>query len=203
VSAYFSDVIPYSVLLPEVTRLLQPSGILVHVGPLAYHHKEIGEHLAADQFAARLADFGYSILQTDWVKTTLRGNPTSMYSHTCDNLVLTACKAENLRLSPQELEEDAVPAFQEGVTLSTEVKISNESAAILKSELKVGSGNSVALSPLATRMVEAINGKTRFGDILTKLALMLGTEHLPPGELNKLKGILVRLLELGALRLLP
>jgi len=203
VSAYFSDVVPYSMLLQEITRLLQPKGILVHIGPLAYHHQETGEHLAADQFVTRLKGFGYSILQTDWIKTTLRGDPTSMYSHTCDNLVLTARKTENVTINPQELEMDSVLGFQEGVTLSTQVKICNESATILKSELKIGSGNSVALSPLATRMVEAIDGKDRFGDILTKLASMLGTEYLPQGELDKLKGLLVQLLEEGTLRLLP
>jgi SAM-dependent methyltransferase len=203
VSAYFSDVIPYSILLPEVTRLLRPGGILVHIGPLNYHHEELGEYLAADQFVARLADFGFSLLQTDWIKTTLRGDPTSMYSHTCDNLVLTARKAEKLKLSPREFDRDAVLGFQEGITLSTEVRMSDESAAILKSELRIGDGKTVMLSPLASRLIEAVDGKTGFGEIVAKLVSMLGSERLPDGELDKLKRTVARLVELGALRLLP
>ncbi len=202
VSAYFSDVLPYSVLLPEVRRLLQPGGVFVHVGPLAYHHQETGEHLAADQFVTRLGDFGFSVLDTDWVRTTLRGDPTSMYSHTCDNFVLTARKAEKLKVGPQQLEMDAVLAFQDGVTLSTEARLSNESAAILKSELRIGDGRIVALSPLATRLIEAVDGKTELGDILAKLASMLGSERLPDGELDRLKEKIAQLVELGALRLL-
>lgn len=98
---------------------------------------------------------------------------------------------------------DAVLAFQEGITLSTEVRMSNESAAILKSELKIGDGKTVTLSPLATRLIEAVDGKRDLGDIVAKLASMLGAERLPDGELHKLKDKVAQLFQLGVLRLLP
>ncbi|MDH3445760.1 MAG: hypothetical protein OEN50_17685, partial [Deltaproteobacteria bacterium] len=114
--------------------------------------------------------------------------------------VLTARKLNNVTLRPQELGLNAILGFQEYVILDTQVKICNESSKILKSELKLVSGNSVALSALETRLIEAIDGKTRFGEIIVQLASMLGTEHLPDGELDKLKNMLAQLVELGALR---
>ncbi len=54
---YFLDVIRISTLAAEIRRVLRPGGRIINIGPLAYHHDEVLEHLDPAHVRALLRSF--------------------------------------------------------------------------------------------------------------------------------------------------
>lgn len=64
-SIYFTDVLPITILIKQVIRLLKPGGIFVHFGPLEYHFKGIEYMLTAEEIREIFAGLGFKILVND------------------------------------------------------------------------------------------------------------------------------------------
>jgi SAM-dependent methyltransferase/uncharacterized protein YbaR (Trm112 family) len=94
VSVYFTDVVPLSRLLPEVWRVLEPGGHLLHVGPLGYHFDDLAEHYAADELLEHLQSSGFGVTPPRWIPSTHNRAEGSLYTASFDNLVFTARRTE-------------------------------------------------------------------------------------------------------------
>ncbi len=66
ISIYFTDVLPWSQLWPEVMRVLKPGGVFIHYGPLQYHFKTLHEHYSADDLRAELQYQGFELHDEQW-----------------------------------------------------------------------------------------------------------------------------------------
>lgn len=64
VSIYFTDVLPLSLLLPEMKRILKPGGVFLHFGPLAYHFDDFEEMYSIEEVRALFRSHGFE-LRTD------------------------------------------------------------------------------------------------------------------------------------------
>ncbi|MEO7331472.1 MAG: methyltransferase domain-containing protein, partial [Minicystis sp.] len=76
VSIYFTDVLPLSLLLPEVKRLLKPGGVYLHFGPLAYHFDDFDEMWSAEEVRAIFASHGFEIRSDRFVDDCKRTEAT-------------------------------------------------------------------------------------------------------------------------------
>jgi SAM-dependent methyltransferase len=90
VSAYFTDVLPLSRLLPELWRVLAPGGRFVHVGPLGYHFDDLAEHLPADELVDAFRFAGFEVGPRRWMTSTHHRLPGSLFTGSFENLVFTA-----------------------------------------------------------------------------------------------------------------
>ncbi len=76
---YFLDVVRLTTLLAEVRRVLRPTGRFVNLGPLAYHHDDVTEHLPPNEVRRLLRSFDLHIdaASETWETIThLRVNPS-------------------------------------------------------------------------------------------------------------------------------
>jgi SAM-dependent methyltransferase len=92
VSLYFTDVVPLSRLGPELSRVLAPGGVFVHVGPLAYHFSDVDEQVAADELAQRLAGYGFDVTEPRVVTNTLLKSSALLDGAVCDNVVFSGVR---------------------------------------------------------------------------------------------------------------
>lgn len=76
VSIYFTDVLPLSLLLPEVKRLLKPGGVFLHFGPLAYHFDDFEEMYSIEEVRAIFAQNGFEIRADRFVEDCKRTEAT-------------------------------------------------------------------------------------------------------------------------------
>jgi SAM-dependent methyltransferase len=92
VSIFFTDLIPLSRLIAEVRRLLRPGGILLHFGPLAYHHSKIDEWLPLEDVRTLLSSSGFEVSSEGHVPMQMFYDPAIMRSHWYENWVFAARK---------------------------------------------------------------------------------------------------------------
>ena len=58
--------LPLSVLLPEVFRVLEPGGVFIHYGPLQYHFSDMHECYSAEALRTYFHDHGLVLLNELW-----------------------------------------------------------------------------------------------------------------------------------------
>lgn len=75
-SIYFTDVLPLSLLLPEVKRLLKPGGVFLHFGPLAYHFDDFEEMYSIEEVRSIFASHGFEIRSDRFVGDCKRTEAT-------------------------------------------------------------------------------------------------------------------------------
>ena len=74
VSIYFTDVLPLSVLLKEVKRLLVPGGVFVHFGPLDYHFDDVDERWSVEEVREVFRREGFAIKTERWLEDAMRSD---------------------------------------------------------------------------------------------------------------------------------
>ena len=77
-SIYFSDVVPLSQLLREVTRVLRPGGAFLHFGPLGYSSYQPDEMWTVQEVRELLAAHGLRLRAERFVPHMLNPNPRRM-----------------------------------------------------------------------------------------------------------------------------
>jgi SAM-dependent methyltransferase len=68
-SIFFSDIIPLSILLKEVKKVIKKGGYFIHYGPLSYHFKKIFEMHTAEEFIEQFELNGFKLIHQDIVKS--------------------------------------------------------------------------------------------------------------------------------------
>lgn len=94
VSPYFSDLIPFSRLLPEVWRVLKPKGHFIHFGTLGYAHDDETQYYAVDQLSAAFRQHGFEFQSTKFVPNTFSADERRLNELRFDNLLFTAQRVE-------------------------------------------------------------------------------------------------------------
>ncbi len=89
-SLYFTDLIPFSQLLPEIRRVLRPDGRFIHFGPLGYAFTGENEKYAVDQIPAALTEHGFRMQSHDFVTCPFLANRHRFNQLTFDCLLFTA-----------------------------------------------------------------------------------------------------------------
>ena len=90
VSDYFTDIVPLSNLLPEVARVLRPTGRFYHFGPLGYAFPDHSEHYAIDEIPEVFASHDFTVEHQEFVETTLFGSQHRISQLMIQNLLLVA-----------------------------------------------------------------------------------------------------------------
>jgi len=68
-SVYFTDVVALKFWLPEIKRVLKPSGFFTHFGPLDYFFRDINEMLSANEIKQVFRDNGFDSVHDHMVET--------------------------------------------------------------------------------------------------------------------------------------
>lgn len=90
VANYFTDMLPLSLWLPEVVRVLKPTGQFIHYGPLGYAFPHIAEHYAADQLPIAFTQFGLQMSEPEFIRSSFYGSSKRLNRFDFDNLLFTA-----------------------------------------------------------------------------------------------------------------
>lgn len=100
-SVYFSDVLPFHDLLSEVKRILKPSGLFIHYGPLGYHFADLENCMSAEEIKEILEENGFSILDEKMIESSHLYSEISMNKGIIDNWTFVAIKnpQQSLKLS--------------------------------------------------------------------------------------------------------
>lgn len=90
VSHYFTDMVPLSLWLPEVQRVLKPNGHLIHFGPLGYVFPAIQEHYAVDQLAPAFRQHHFELSPIETITNTFYDSRNRLNRFQLENLLFTA-----------------------------------------------------------------------------------------------------------------
>jgi SAM-dependent methyltransferase len=97
VSVYTTDAIPLSSLLPELRRVLKPTGRFIHVGPLGYHFPDVANHLACSELPGAFAQAGLRLHELSHLRAPHCANARNLYTAVFDNLCFWAEPAAGRR----------------------------------------------------------------------------------------------------------
>jgi carnosine N-methyltransferase len=99
ISVWFTDVVPPSRLLAEVSRILTPGGLFYHLGPLSYHFSDPGERFAADELRQFIVEMGFTIAAEGWTSSTWMTSTASLAAMHIRSWHLAAILSEARNLS--------------------------------------------------------------------------------------------------------
>lgn len=98
-SIFFSDVIPFQVLIKEVKRILKPGGIFIHFGPLDYHFDDIENMLTLEDIKFIIKINGFEILKENFTTTEIGKSDQSLSFKTYENWSFIAKNTESNNIS--------------------------------------------------------------------------------------------------------
>lgn len=88
VSVHFTDVLPLTAYLPEMIRLVKPSGLFIHFDPLDYHFADVAHHLSGEEIRQIFVDNGFKVVLDTSVQTEHLPLAQSMAYHIYDSWLL-------------------------------------------------------------------------------------------------------------------
>jgi hypothetical protein len=195
VAVYVVDVVPLSLWLPAITKLLAPGGALIIVGPLGYQHDSIPDQLAADRFLDRLRAANYEVDSLSWERTTHLVDPQSLSRTSLDNLVVAAVRSGS-PAREDVLDLDSIFELADPILVESQTRITNAAVDVVHAKLQTRAG-SIVLPPVAVHALGLVNGEKRYSEILEAVAGMTETSALPDTTRRELDACMQHLLDLG------
>ena len=94
ISPYFTDLLPFSRLMPEVHRVLAPGGRFVHFGTFGYAFTGEDEYFALDEIPDALAGHGFEVERQEFVRNTYFADGRRLNRLEFDNVLLVARRTD-------------------------------------------------------------------------------------------------------------
>jgi carnosine N-methyltransferase len=91
-SVYFTDVVPLRPFLKEIKRVLKPTGLFVHFGPLDYHFEDTAKRLSAEEVKVQFLAAGFDLIDQRVVTSQHLKSVGSMTTKSYDNWAFAAVK---------------------------------------------------------------------------------------------------------------
>jgi carnosine N-methyltransferase len=126
ISAYFTDVVPFPKVFPELTRVMKKGGVFIHFGPLANNFGSIQAMFSAEDIKSYLFKYGYSGLFETVVNAPHMKAAEKMNVESYDNWVYAAKKTTgSFEEKNAALSENTILTFESTVRFSVNGEIGN------------------------------------------------------------------------------
>ena len=167
VSLYFTDVLPLSILVDELKRVLHPGGKFIHFGPFEYNFNNKIEMLSFDEVKEYLIKSNFMIIDEGRVLSSHCKSPISGAHRIYTNWLL---KTE--RLKDLKIDENSILTINHNIEFVQQGLIANAQVFNLTS-IKFQIGKVYKGSDPILELLMAIDGKTN----VMKLFKKLETDH--------------------------
>ncbi|MEN8150834.1 MAG: class I SAM-dependent methyltransferase [Planctomycetota bacterium] len=100
-SPYFTDLLPFSRLLPEMRRVLAPGGRFVHFGTFGWAFSGEDEYFALDEIPPAMAAHGFEVETREFVRNTWFADARRLNRLEFDNVLLVARRSGGMQRPAQ------------------------------------------------------------------------------------------------------
>lgn len=193
VSVYFTDVLPLSAYIGEISRTLADSAAFIHYGPLEYHFDNPSQMLALDELIDTFRLHRLELQEQDKVASTHCKSPVSGGYKLYTNWIMSFRK----EVSDETLTADTVISIEQSILFSLSGQITNSSCQVSAS---IGSSQerNFEVNEALIEILKLLDGTTNFRGILQRISTTHGSiDNIFEAQLSS---ILVTLKQKGFLQ---
>ncbi|OQP59551.1 hypothetical protein A3860_37190 [Niastella vici] len=170
ISVYFTDVLPFPKLFPEVNRVLKKDGLFIHFGPLGNNFSQVQSMFTAEDIKAYLYKYGF-----EWVYENNAGSfhikaAEKMHANFYDNWVYAARKKEaaDEQLMAERLTADSIIGLHSNFRFTIEGEKNSSGEAVRHTLYNCYKGREYQDAGEVIEFLFRVNGKRSVRELVTE-----------------------------------
>lgn len=175
-SVYFTDVLPFQQLFPEVNRVLKKDGLFIHFGPLGNNFSQVQAMFTAEDIKAYLFKYGYEDVYENSAGAFHMKAIEKMHADFYDNWVYAARKTEEAeeQLIADRLTADSIIGLHSNFRFTIEGEKTSSGEAVRHTLYNCYKGREYKDAREVIEFLFLVNGKKSVRELATEYGSRAG-----------------------------